>query len=86
MHSISNRKLEYLQDTILAVDEGGLIAFLQSDVNVQDIEAILEQQHWEDVEVIKLTRGEFLIPGSVSSANQASCTYVMLMEPLLKFH
>lgn len=31
MHSLSLRKLEYLRDTLLAVDENGIIAFIVSE-------------------------------------------------------
>jgi hypothetical protein len=71
VHALSNRKLEYLVDTLLAVDESGVIVFIQRDVRSEDIAGLLEQQQngWEDVEVTALKRGEFIIPGWVAGSS-----------------
>lgn len=51
---------------MLAVDETGVIAFIQHDVKAEDIDSLLAtQKDWETAEVVKLKRGEFLIPGCV---------------------
>ncbi|CAD6585029.1 MAG: hypothetical protein CYPHOPRED_002953 [Cyphobasidiales sp. Tagirdzhanova-0007] len=71
VHSLTNRKLEYLRDALLAVDEAGFITFLQPDVARQDIAAILRQQDWQDVEVVDLERGQFLIPGLIDTHTHA---------------
>lgn len=63
VHSLSKRRIEYLTDTLLAVDEDGLISFVQSSVSPDEIQPLLHAQGWQDAEVVVLRKGEFIIPG-----------------------
>ena len=64
VHALSNRKLEYQEQSILAVDDNGVIAFIQHNVKAEEIPSLLSlQKGWADAEVVRLKRGEFLIPG-----------------------
>jgi hypothetical protein len=71
VHSLSNRQLEYLKDTLLAVDEHGIIAFTQPGIARTDVDATvaaLQQPEWSQASLIKLQKGEFLIPGYIWDA------------------
>lgn len=86
---MSLRKLEYLRDTLLAVDEAGLIAFIASSTEgdshangiktEQDVQFILSQQGWElaETQIVWLKRGEFIIPGCVHFFVRLSFKHVL---------
>jgi len=67
IHSKALTEIEYLHNTLIGVDEIGLIAFVEENVEDKDVEEKIKQQGWdlagEGVELTRLSKGEFLIPG-----------------------
>jgi guanine deaminase len=67
IHSKSLTEIEYLRNTLIGVDENGVIAFLERDVEAGKIEEIVVKHGWSlddsETERVSLKRGEFLIPG-----------------------
>lgn len=63
IHSLTLTKLEYIKEGLIGVDEAGVIAFVEKDVEEGDVGGMLEGAGWGGVEVVRLKRGEFLIPG-----------------------
>ena len=63
VHSLGKRELEYLRDTALGVDEHGVIAFVEPASSREELEEVLNRYHWQDADVRRLDRGDFVIPG-----------------------
>ncbi|GAA5855409.1 hypothetical protein JCM8547_007815 [Rhodosporidiobolus lusitaniae] len=71
VHSRSLTDIEYLQDALLGVDESGVIAFVEKEVPAEEVDGQLQQRGWEGVEVVRLRKGEFLIPGFIDTHTHA---------------
>ncbi|GAA6002101.1 hypothetical protein JCM10207_003074 [Rhodosporidiobolus poonsookiae] len=73
IHSRSLTETEYLQDALLAVDAAGTIAFVEREVPAEEVDRRLSELGWVgvDVEVVRLKRGEFLIPGFIDTHTHA---------------
>ncbi|GAA5884764.1 hypothetical protein JCM6882_005383 [Rhodosporidiobolus microsporus] len=73
IHSRSLTEIEYLQDALLGVDEAGTIAFVEREMPVDEVEGRLGEMGWvgADVEVIRMKKGEFLIPGFIDTHTHA---------------
>ncbi|GAA6031719.1 hypothetical protein JCM8097_001951 [Rhodosporidiobolus ruineniae] len=73
VHSRSLTDIEYLQDALLGVDEAGGIAFVEKAVPVDEVDERLSRLGWgdTDVEMVRLRKGEFLIPGFVDTHTHA---------------
>lgn len=66
VHSLSLTEIEYLENSLLGVDENGVIAFLDKEVSsAADVDQRLEAQGWsrQDAQVVEMKRGDFLMPG-----------------------
>ena len=66
VHSLSLTEIEYLENALLGVEENGVIAFLDKAVSsAADVDRRLQAHGWsrQDAQVVKLKRGEFLMPG-----------------------
>ncbi|GAA5881398.1 hypothetical protein JCM16303_000162 [Sporobolomyces ruberrimus] len=75
IHSKSLTEIEYLRNTLIGVDENGVIAFLERDVEAGKIEEIVVKHGWSlddsETERVSLKRGEFLIPGFIDTHTHA---------------
>ena len=67
IHSLTLTKLEFIRNGLLGVDEAGVIAFLEKDVEAGQVGGMLAAAGWDGVQVTVLNRGEFLIPGCVAT-------------------
>lgn len=63
VHSHSLDKIEYLERAILGVDEDGVIAFVETDINPEALHDRLLELGYGDAPLTKLEQGEFLLPG-----------------------
>lgn len=64
VHSKSLTELDCLHNALLAVDEHGIIEFVERDVVEQAaVERILSERGWDNVSVTKLDSTDFLMPG-----------------------
>ncbi|GAA5847273.1 hypothetical protein JCM5353_002666 [Sporobolomyces roseus] len=75
IHSKNLTEIEYLHNTLIGVDETGLIAFVEENIEEEDVEENIKQHGWnlseEGVELIRIHKGEFLIPGFVDTHTHA---------------
>ncbi|GAA5969899.1 hypothetical protein JCM11641_008078 [Rhodosporidiobolus odoratus] len=73
IHSRSLTDLDYLSNALLGVDESGTIAFVEEDIAADQVEARLRELQWPitAVELVRLRKGEFLIPGFIDTHTHA---------------
>lgn len=57
-------QIEYVH-ALIGIDEAGIIAFIEKEVKELDIDYRLTVRGWNGVQVIKIGRGQFLMPGYV---------------------
>ncbi|KAL7006814.1 hypothetical protein EMMF5_003700 [Cystobasidiomycetes sp. EMM_F5] len=72
VHSLTKRKLEYLYETAVGVDEFGVIVFIEPCKQPGSLELILERLHWTEAEIVELVRGEFIIPGMLRNTREVA--------------
>lgn len=63
IHSLSLAEIEYLHNALLGVNEQGVIAFVEREVDEASIDKKLRERGWAGVQLVKMKRGEFLMPG-----------------------
>ncbi|GAA5843150.1 hypothetical protein JCM11251_003945 [Rhodosporidiobolus azoricus] len=73
IHSRSLTEIEYIQNALIAVDEAGTIAFVEREVPADQVAGRLKDLCWNgaEVEVVRMQKGEFLIPGFVDTHTHA---------------
>ncbi|GAA6009451.1 hypothetical protein JCM11491_003561 [Sporobolomyces phaffii] len=75
IHSQSLTEVEYLHKALIGVDEHGVIAFVERDVEVEALDEILVKHGWSpderDTDRTLLGHGEFLIPGLIDTHTHA---------------
>ncbi|KAL7812066.1 guanine deaminase-like protein [Trichoderma aethiopicum] len=72
IQSLSPTQLQVLPDTLLTISPTGTILTLQPNVPPSDISTILAQQNIQpDIPLLRLSPGQFLIPGFVDTHNHA---------------
>ena len=65
VHALSLTDTEYLHNALIGVDEAGVIAFVDKSVSADEVELRLNERGWEQAHVVRLAKGEFLMPGCV---------------------
>lgn len=86
VHPLSLTDTEYLHDALLGVDEAGVIAFVDNGpVSADEVEGRLGERGWAEAQVVRLGKGEFVMPGCVlaSCMSKATPGRVSLTSPLL---
>ncbi|KEI39127.1 uncharacterized protein L969DRAFT_95270 [Mixia osmundae IAM 14324] len=65
VHSLDVLTLEYLKDTLLGVDEQGVISFVEQGVSREDVKSRITNKgsQWQDAKIVRLARGDFIVPG-----------------------
>ncbi|GAA5936591.1 hypothetical protein JCM3775_000140 [Rhodotorula graminis] len=67
VHALSLTDTEYLHDALLGVDEAGVIAFVDKGVSSDKVEERLDERGWAQAQVVRLAKGEFLMPGLIDT-------------------
>lgn len=65
------RTVDILVNALIAVSSDGKIAWLERDVQSSVVQDVLLQHSWQDVEVIQLLSGEWIMPGFVDTHTHA---------------
>lgn len=65
IHAVSLTETEYLSNTLIGVDEAGVITFVERSVAPDEVDERLRSLGWVDqaAQLVKLQKGEFLMPG-----------------------
>ncbi|KAL7806619.1 Metallo-dependent hydrolase [Trichoderma gracile] len=72
IHSLSPTNLQVLPNSLLTISSTGTILSLQPNISPSDIPTILAQQNIQnDIPILTLSHGQFLIPGFVDTHNHA---------------
>ncbi|GAA5941451.1 uncharacterized protein JCM15063_006106 [Sporobolomyces koalae] len=75
IHSRSLTEIEYLNNTLIGVDMDGLIAFVERNVEREELEEKIAQHGWSlqdgSTSLLLLRRGEFLVPGFIDTHTHA---------------
>ncbi|GAA5905260.1 uncharacterized protein JCM6883_006337 [Sporobolomyces salmoneus] len=75
IHSKSLTEIVYLQRALIGVDEQGVIAFIERDIEEEKVEEIIVKHEWSleegTTEKVVLGKGEFLIPGLIDTHTHA---------------
>ncbi|GAA5979310.1 hypothetical protein JCM5350_006962 [Sporobolomyces pararoseus] len=75
IHSKSLTEIEYLSNSLIGVDENGVIAFVERDVERSKVQEIVSKHGWslEDgtTESVTSGKGTFLIPGLIDTHTHA---------------
>ncbi|GAA5835886.1 hypothetical protein JCM9279_002131 [Rhodotorula babjevae] len=67
VHALSLTDTEYLHDALIGVDEAGVIAFVDKSVSAAEVEDRLDERGWGQAQVVRLVKGEFLMPGLIDT-------------------
>ena len=68
VHSVSLTELEICENGTIGVDENGIIAFVERDL---DLEAVQEKHSWKDATPVHLRGNAFFFPGFIDTHNHA---------------
>ena len=68
VHSISLAELEICENGAIGVDENGVIAFVERDL---DLEAVQDKHSWHDATPVHLTGNAFYFPGFIDTHTHA---------------
>ncbi|KAK1240533.1 hypothetical protein MKX07_004561 [Trichoderma sp. CBMAI-0711] len=71
IHSLSPTSLQVLPNSLLTISSTGTILSLQPNISPSDIPTILAQQNIQNIPLLTLSHGQFLIPGFVDTHNHA---------------
>ncbi|EGR46416.1 guanine deaminase-like protein [Trichoderma reesei QM6a] len=71
IHSLSPTSLQVLPNSLITISSTGTILSLQPNISPSDIPAILAQQNIQNIPLLTLSHGQFLIPGFVDTHNHA---------------
>lgn len=72
VHSVSLNKLEILENAAIGVDENGIIAFVEKNIENFSIEDIKSQQDgWSDARVVSIEGTGFYFPGFIDTHTHA---------------
>ncbi|KAK4065502.1 hypothetical protein Trihar35433_7622 [Trichoderma harzianum] len=71
IHSLSPTQLQVIPDALITVSSSGTILTIQPNVPPSSISNILAEQNIENVPLLTLSHGQFLIPGFVDTHNHA---------------
>ncbi|KZM21994.1 Guanine deaminase [Ascochyta rabiei] len=67
-HSISLTELEICENGVIGVDENGVIAFVEKEL---DLEAAREKHSWQNATPLHLSRNAFFFPGFIDTHTHA---------------
>ncbi|GAA6002302.1 guanine deaminase [Rhodotorula paludigena] len=73
IHAVSLTETEYLSNTLIGVDEAGVITFVERSVAPDKLDERLQSLGWVDqaAQLVKLQKGEFLMPGLIDTHTHA---------------
>ncbi|KAK4048579.1 hypothetical protein OIO90_005749 [Microbotryomycetes sp. JL221] len=71
VHSKSITEIEYIESALLGIDEHGRIAFIEHEVEPDDVVQRITQRGWNRDCVYILNQGEFLMPGMIDTHTHA---------------
>ncbi|BGP30684.1 hypothetical protein JCM10296v2_002441 [Rhodotorula toruloides] len=73
VHAVSLTETEYFDNALLGVDEAGVIAFVEKEVPSGRVDERLQALGWTgaDVQVVRMRKGEFLMPGLIDTHTHA---------------
>src|SRR4051812_25140590 len=68
VHSISENEIEYVENGLLGFDEAGILRIVERNVSSESrLEEIVNKNGDEIVEVIRLSKYQFVMPGLVDT-------------------
>lgn len=87
VHSVSLVEIEYLRNALLGVNDAGLIAFVEKDVEPDQVDGVLKKKGWQHVQVTRLAQGSFIIPGLIDTHTHVlppSCNKLVCADAVQK--
>lgn len=66
VHCAALNELDICESGAIGVDENGVIAFVERDVSLENLDEVLKQkQGWEDCKVVRIYDSGFFFPGFI---------------------
>jgi guanine deaminase len=69
VHSKTQTELEIVENSVIGVDEKGIIRFIDTNVKVFTDS---DKHGWEDAQIIRVPQGAWLFPGFIGKLMQMS--------------